>query len=400
MESTAAPSPAGPAGANRAALRWPTALVGALALGAAALAVVAVARSLTGDGPLLPYSLCRPGHVDEILPPLTGSRYLRSWTLNPLATGLLAAAGVLYAGGLRRVGREARRARWQIGRILAFYLGLVVVLLAVSSFVAVYDMTLFWAHMIQHLMLIMGAPALLVIGRPLTLAVAASGPAGQHRLTGLLQSWPVRLVTSPAVALAGYTAVIVGAHLTKLTDSFLSDVWAGQVEHLTYLLIGIVFFWLLFGDEPIAWELSMPGRLLFLMFAMAVDTFVGIVLLQTTKTLDTIPHPSWGMSPIADVQAGGAIMWVAGDGLMAAITIAVFIAWARRPAAERKPSVFERARVTLQAQRAGTVPATAQTPRPVSPGPAVAYDMDDDDRELAAYNRWLANLDRSGRSGS
>jgi len=349
--------------------RWPSMLLGVVALAAAALAVTATVRALTSDGSVLPYSLCRAGGSEAVLPELTGSRVLTTWLWNPLATAVAVIAALLYGVGVRRAGR--RGSSWPLWRIGSFYAGLAVLLVAVSSSVAVYDMTLFWAHMIQHLLLIMLAPVLLIMGRPLALLVAASSDRGKRRIERILRSWPVTVLTSPGVALGGYAAVIVGAHLTGLTDSVLSDVWAGQVEHLTYLVMGLLFFWLLVGDEPIPWELSMPGRILMLMVAMAVDTFVGVVLLQTTKPLATLPHPGWGLNAIDDAQAGGAIMWVGGDGLMAVIAIAVYVAWARQPRESRQLSVFERARIGLQSER---------TPAE----PADHGDIDEDDRELEA----------------
>jgi cytochrome c oxidase assembly factor CtaG len=390
-------------GTVRRGPRWPSALVGLVVLGAGALAVTAVVRSIIGvSGPILPYSICRSGHLAGELPPLTGSRVLTSWQFAPLATGLALVAAVLYAGGLRRVGASARAATWPAWRIGSFYAGLGVLLVAVSSSIAVYDMSQFWCHMIQHLMLIMAAPALLVIGRPLTLVATVSDARG-GRTRRILRSWPVLALTSPGVALGAYAAAIVGAHLTGLTDDVLSNVWSSQIEHLVYLAVGVLFFWLVYGDEPIPWQLSMPGRVLLLIVAMAVDTFVGVVLLESTKPLDTIAHPGWGLNPIDDLQAGGAIMWVGGDGLMAVMAIALYVAWARRPAETRKASVFERVRTGLQAERttsggatsrAGANPAAAPGSIPL---PAPTSDaMDTDDRELEAYNRWLADLHRRG----
>jgi putative copper resistance protein D len=249
--------------------------------------------------------------------------------------------------------------------------------------------------MIQHLMLIMAAPAFLVIGRPLTLVATVSDARG-GRTRRILRSWPVMALTSPGVALGAYAAAIVGAHLTGLTDDVLSNVWSSQIEHLVYLAVGVLFFWLVYGDEPIPWQLSMPGRVLLLIIAMAVDTFVGVVLLESTKPLDTITHPGWGLNPIDDLQAGGAIMWVGGDGLMAVMAIALYVAWARRPAETRKASVFERVRTGLQAERA-TGGSTSRAVPGSAPLPAPSSDaMDTDDRELEAYNRWLAELHRRG----
>jgi cytochrome c oxidase assembly factor CtaG len=375
-----------------------TFIAGALALGAATLTVTAVVRALLGaHGPLLPYSLCRSGHALTTLPALTAGRLLTTWQWDPIALVLIVGAGALYAVGTRRLAADGQP--WQRWRTASFTVGLLVVGLATCSSIAVYDMTLFWSHMVQHLMLIMLAPVLLVAGRPLTLWLASATPARRTRRERVLRSWPVATLTSPGVALALYAAVIVGAHLTGLTDDVVGNAWSGQLEHVVYLISGVLFFGLIFGDEPIRWQLSMPGRLMLLMLAMAVDTFVGVVLLQSTSAVSMIPHPAWGLTPLQDTQAGGAVMWVGGDGLMAFMAMGLYLTWARRPeAARRTVSVFERVRSGLAAdRRAGEAAAAPPSTQPSSHAPALgANEIDDDDRELEAYNRWLAQLNRRG----
>lgn len=356
---------------------------GVLGAGLLALTGVGLARTVGGaGGPALPVVLCRAG-ADPA--PLTPGRMLTAWQADPVLLALLA---LLAAGYLLR----ARRLHggWPRWRAASFLAGLGVVALAVTSAVAVYDMTQFWAHMVQHLMLIMLAPPLLVAGRPLTLLLATARGRGRARLTAALESAPAAVLTSPAVALAGYAAAIVGAHLTGLSTVVMTRPWAGQAEHLVYVAAGVLFFWLIFGDEPIRWQLSMPGRLMLLVLSMAVDTFVGLVLLQTTKPVAQLAHPGWGLAPLADTQAGGAVMWVAGDGLMAVLAVLLFATWARRPeAARRAVSFFERARAGLQAER-GSRQGSGEGP---GAGPG---DMDADDAALEDYNRWLAGLHRNG----
>jgi cytochrome c oxidase assembly factor CtaG len=381
-----------------------TLIAGALALGAAALAVTAVVRALIGaHGPVLPYALCRSGHAMAVLPELTAGRLLTTWQWDPVALVVIGGSALLYAAGIRQLATTGQD--WQRWRIGSFAAGLAVVGLATCSSIAVYDMTLFWSHMVQHLMLIMVAPVLIVAGRPLTLWMASSTPPHRERHERFLRSWPIATLTSPGVALALYAAVIVGAHLTGITDDVLGNAWSGQLEHVVYLISGVLFFGLVFGDEPIRWRLSMPGRLMLLMLAMAVDTFVGVVLLQSTTAVATIAHPAWGLTPLQDTQAGGAVMWVGGDGLMAFMAIGLYVTWARRPeAARRIVSVFERVRSGLAVERSEAVAAAA--PRPASavgtqgtegaPPPAPSAGIDDDEREWEAYNRWLAQLNRKG----
>ena len=89
------------------------------------------------------------------------------------------------------------------------------------------------------------------------------------------------------MALATYASLIVGTHLTGLMNVIMTHPWAGQLEHLVYLVVGCQFFTLILGDEPIRWRLSAPARWLLLAIAMAVDTFTGVVLIQATSPIST-----------------------------------------------------------------------------------------------------------------
>ena len=181
----------------------------------------------------------------------------------------------------------ARASAGRCGRTAAFLAGLAVCAFATNGSIAVYDQVLFTAHMAGHLALVMVAPALLVAGRPLTPARwprRAGAPArGIERVAaraGRRRCSPRRRSRWPT-----YTAVIVGSHLTGLMDTIMRNTWAGQVEHLVYLLAGCQFFVLIVGDEPIRWRLASPARWLLLAIAMAVDTFTGIVLMQGTHAV-------------------------------------------------------------------------------------------------------------------
>ena len=114
------------------------------------------------------------------------------------------------------------------------------------------------------------------------------------------------------MALATYAAVIVGSHLTGLMDTIMRVTWVGQVEHLVYVLVGVQFFVLVIGDEPLRWKLTTPPRWLMLAIAMAVDTFTGIVLLQGTSPVEMLSAPALHVDALSDTRTGGAIMWFGG----------------------------------------------------------------------------------------
>jgi len=369
-------------------MRLPRLVVLTWAFAVAVLAVVGVAtaRSLAdvGSGHAMhgmstADAVARGGAPDPFRP-LLSSELLTAWQLDAPAVLLVVLLGTAYVTGL--ITRSARRPgeRWPWARTLSFLTGLAVIVLATCGSVAVYDQVLFTAHMAGHLFLVMLAPALLMAGRPFTLAVEASHPRRADQIRAALRGRLLAVVTAPPVALASYAAVIVGTHLTGVMDTIMRSTWAGQLEHLVFLVVGCQFFVLVVGDEPIRWRLASPVRWLLLAVAMAVDTFTGIVLLQGTDAVALAPG-RLVVNGLTDTRTGGAIMWVGGDGIMAVIMIALVVGWLR--AADDRP---DSSGWLEQARRAHFGETTGSHAGDVT--------MDDADDARAAYNDYLSRLNR------
>jgi cytochrome c oxidase assembly factor CtaG len=370
-------------------VRPPRLAVAAWTIAAAALAVlvVAVARYLVdGSGGMAGHhhgdALTRAG--GDPLGPLLGRALLTAWQLDAIALAVLVLVAAWYLTGVALVPVRHPGTTWPISRTVLFLAGLAVCAFATNGSIAVYDQVLFTAHMTGHLALVMLAPALLVAGRPLTLTLAASSDPHRERIERIARGRVVSLLTAPPVALASYTVVIVGSHLTGLMDTIMRNTWAGQVEHVVYVVAGCQFFVLIVGDEPIRWRLSSPARWLLLGVAMAVDTFTGVVLMQGTHAVAMLAAPDLDVNPLLDTRTGGAIMWFGGDGIMAAIMIALVIGWLRDAGAQPgyEQGWLEQARRATFAGHTGT-----------SVEGSEAGTFDDDEDARAAYNRWLARLD-------
>lgn len=315
------------------------------------------------------------------LGPLLSTRLVTSWQLDAVAVAVLVLVSAAYLTGVALVPVRTGR-RWPMRRTVSFLLGIAVCVFATNGSIAVYDQVLFSAHMAGHLALVMVAPALLVGGHPLTLLLAASTEPRRARLARILKGRVVSVLTAPPVALAAYTVVIVGSHLTGLMDVIMRNTWAGQVEHLVYVLVGCQFFVLVVGNEPIRWRLATPARWLLLAVAMAVDTFTGIVLLQGTHAVAMLSDPDLHVNALEDTRTGGAIMWFAGDGIMIVVMIALVVSWLRRVETDRadRKGWLEQARVatfTARTTQAGDVDT-----------------FDEDEAARASYNEWLAGLDK------
>jgi putative copper resistance protein D len=318
------------------------------------------------------------------LGPLFGSALFTKWQLDALALALLVLAAAAYLTGVALVPVRSPGDRWPVSRTIVFLAGLGVCAFATNGSIAVYDQVLFTAHMAGHLALVMLAPALLVAGRPLTLTLATVRGPVRDRLAAVAQGRVVSLLTAPPVALATYTLVIVGSHLTGAMDTIMRNTWAGQIEHLVYVVVGVQFFVLIVGDEPIRWRLASPVRWLLLAVAMAVDTFTGIVLMQGTHAVSLLSTPGLHVDALSDTRTGGAMMWFGGDGIMAVVMVALVIGWLRRvdvsPADEK--GWLEQARRATFAQHTGTDSAATD-----------AATFDDDDAARSSYNAWLERLD-------
>ena len=290
------------------------------------------------------------------VPPLTASHALTQWQLTPALDLALVATLVVYAWGMVRVARRHPTNRWPWVRALAFTAGLAVVAVSVDSAVGVYDDTLFADHMVQHLLLISVAPPLLVAGRPVLLLLHASRNPLHTWTKRVLRSRVMTALTFPLVGAGLYTAVVVGTHLSSFMSLTLTHPLVHQGEHLLYLVAGYLFFLPVIGGEPIRWRLTFPAQFALLGYAMAVDAFTGVVLMETNYVMfpEYAAEPrTWGPSLLDDLHLGGATMWVGGDAIMAVVLLVLVAQVMRGRRTMDNPRWLEQARVGALLGRAG-----------------------------------------------
>jgi putative copper resistance protein D len=336
------------------------------------------------------------------LPPFGWTEVVSNWQFAPVVTAFTVIAAGLYLWGVVRVARRHPARPWPVLRTTAFLLGLLVVVFATQSGIGTYDNTLFWDHMIQHLMLIMIAPPLLVIGQPVTLLMHASRNPLHTWVKRVVRSRPVLWLTWPALGVLAYAATIVGTHLTSFMNLVMTNDAVHNAEHVLYLVVGYLYFLPLLGREPIRWKISYPLRLFLLFITMPVDAFTGVVLGSYSKYPFAPMEPrSWGPSTLDDVHTSGAVMWIGGAAIMFVVIMVTFFAWTR----ETKPSGgmgwLESARKANLAERIGEAAAKAggrEASVPATPVSATATasrgggNVDEDDEQLAAYNAYLARI--------
>ncbi len=337
------------------------------------------------------------------MPPLTTRVALTTWQLLPAVTASIVVVAGLYGYGAWRVGRRHPRRPWPLARCAAFYAGLLVVAIALESSVGVYDDVLFTDHMVQHLLLVMVAPPLLIFGRPITLLLHASRNPLHSRVKRVLRSRAVTVITCPPAALGLYVVVITTTHLTPFMNLVLENQVVHDAEHVLYLVTGYLYFLPIIGSEPFRWRISMMGRYLLLMLAMPADAAVGVTLMITDHELFPAYADvgrTWGPSLVGDLNKGGVVMWIGSDIVMTVLAVAVSVPFVlSRSYAGSVGSWIERGRrraLARQLLAAGVdVPSSSAGARAAGER-AAGVSVDDDaevDVQLAAYNAYLGRLD-------
>jgi cytochrome c oxidase assembly factor CtaG len=339
--------------------------------------------------------------ADQALPPFSFIEAVGRWQFAPVVTGFAVVAGGLYLWGVVRVRRRHPARPWPLWRTAMFLGGLAVVVIATESGIGSYDDVLFWDHMVQHLLLLMVAPPMLVVGQPATLLLHASRNPLHTWTKKLLRSRVVSWITWPPFTVTLYVAVIVGTHLTGFMNLVLSNDAVHEGEHVLYLVAGYLYFLPLLGREPIRWKVSYPIRIFLLFLAMPVDAFTGLVL--GSESGNPFPglanqRPAWAPSPITDVHIGGAVMWVGGAGIMFVLMMTVFFAWSREPRSDGGLGWLEAARRTNFATQVSAHQAAGGGGTPAQAARASGTASVDDDEHLAAYNAYLARLNRRDNS--
>jgi putative membrane protein len=133
------------------------------------------------------------------------------------------------------------------------------------------------------------------------------------------------------VAWVLFTLSLYGLYFSSLFDLSLRNPLVHDLVHLHFLGAGLLFWWPLVGIDPTRWRLPHLARLLFVFLMVPFHAFLGVAIMNSGRllapTLATF-HRSWGPTPLADQQAGGAILWGAGDLVALGAVLGILAAWA------------------------------------------------------------------------
>ena len=238
------------------------------------------------------------------------SEFLASGTFDLfLVVNLLLAAG-WYAWAVRRVRKTGTWSRLASG---CFYIAIALLALTYLGPIAAWSHTFFWAHMTQHLVVMMVVAPLLVLANPVTLAFRASSAATRRRwVVPVLRSRAVRILTNPWVTWVLFAGALLGTHFTPFYDLALRNHDLDYfVEQPLYLIAALLFYFPLIGANLQPRRPSHAVRLLSLGTMMFPEALVGAVIYFASVPLysafDTV-RP-FGLSVLDDQRLAGGLMW-------------------------------------------------------------------------------------------
>jgi len=304
------------------------------------------------------------------LPPFTLGRGLE-WSADPFFLVACLLGLGLYGWAVVRLVR--RGDKWPVGRTVAYVIGVLTVMLVMCTRLNDYGMVMFSVHMVQHMVISMLSPILILLGAPITLALRALPTAGRDRkgprelLLMLLHSRYLRIVTHAAFTIPLFIASLYALYFSPLFD-FLMESKVGHLGMMVHFLaVGMVFFWPIMGVDPGPHRPGYLLRMLELFAGMPFHAFFGIALMMASEPMvNTYKNPpaSLAIDALTDQNAAGGIAWAFSEIPSVLVLLALLFQWygSEQRQARRTDRAADR----------------------------------DGDKELEAYNAYLASLDARG----
>lgn len=241
------------------------------------------------------------------------------------------AVGCVYLLGAYAlsVGPARRRFRWSEegptpGRVVSWLAAVAVIFFSLNGPLHEWaDGYLFSAHMVQHLLLMLVMPPLLIYGLPPWLVRKALEVRPVYRLA--------RVLTHPGIAFAAYNAVLIFWHLPQWYNLALLDHTVHIAQHLSFMAVAVMMWWPILNPVEELQRIPDGPLLMGWVFLFGIP---GTIVSALITLSDHVLYPWYAaapritsLSPLDDQRLGGLIMWIPGMLVFWVAITVIFFRW-------------------------------------------------------------------------
>jgi putative membrane protein len=265
-----------------------------------------------------------------------GQNILTAWKTNTLPSLFLFLAAYLYVNGLNRWESPSHPiTTWQR---ISFFAGLFAIFLALQSPIDPLSEHQFSVHQIQHLLMRMVAPLPVLLGAPLTPMLRGLPPwALQGVVRPVVRNSIARrvyeILTNPIVTTVMFLGFLYIWQVPYLHNAAVRNDYIHEAMHLTMLLSGFLFWWLVIDPKPHRSRLHYGLRVLYVGLIVIPNTLLGAGITFNGNLIYDAYYDfeqPLGLDPLVDQQLGGLLLWVMGDMMSILAAGVVMVMWYQR----------------------------------------------------------------------
>ena len=257
--------------------------------------------------------------------------FFLGWSINSTMFFFLITAFTIYTIGSYKLINN-NKSKGQIFKFLRGFFAYIFLLIALVGPFAQYEET-FWVHMIQHLIMIMIVPPLLLSGLFFSAniwffpRVVRIGIADFIRPKSITRKI-LGKITSPKFTLIFYVISLWTWHLPVFFNLALNFDLIHYSEHFFFFISGILFWWPVIGLSIGSKKLNLALRMVYLLLAVTPTAVVAAFITLADGVIygENIPR-LFGIEAIEDQKIGGLIMWLPGNAIFLGTLAVLFFKW-------------------------------------------------------------------------
>jgi cytochrome c oxidase assembly factor CtaG len=244
---------------------------------------------------------------------------LQSWSFPSYVTAINLLTVLVYFRGWQAL-RAAMPDRFTAWPLISFVSGIATLEIALASPIDTFDPFLLTSHMLQHMILMMVVPPLILLGDPAIPLLHGMPLWASRDVLGPVLSWPPiqrlgRRLTHPATAWLLMAIAMLGWHVPAAYEFALRSPGWHEIEHACFLVVSVLFWWPVVQPWPSRPQWPRWTMPVYLLLADFVNSALSAFLAFSDRVLypwyAAVPRLG-GISAQSDQVAAGVSMWVIG----------------------------------------------------------------------------------------